>query len=226
MIQINLLPDIKIKFMKTKRTERIVVFVCGIISAVSIIAIIVLYLTVDVFQKNHLNSVASQIKSESSSIKNDADVNKIITIQQQLKSLPSLYSNRNNPYEIFNILQQSTSKGITISTFNINYQTGALTFGGSADNLLDGNVFYNQLLYSTYSLEKGAQQPLFGGVTISGLSGSSSSSTASGASINYTVKATVPVALFKTGANVAISVPNKDVTQSTLNQPSASTFTK
>ena len=161
MIQINLLPDVKIKFMKTKRTERVVVFICGIISAISIVAIVVLYLTVDVFQKNHLNSVATQITSESASIKNDADVNKIITIQQQLKSLPGLYANRNNPYEIFNILQQSTSKGITISTFNINYQTGALTFGGSADNLLDGNVFYNQLLYSTYSLDKGPQEPLF-----------------------------------------------------------------
>jgi hypothetical protein len=226
MIQINLLPDVKLKYIKTKRTERIVVFVCGIISTVSIVSIIVLYLTVDVFQKNHLNTVANQITSESATIKNDADVNKIITIQQQLKSLPSLYSNRNNPYEIFNILQQSTSKGITISTFNINYQTGALTFGGTADSLLDGNVFYNQLLYATYSLDKGAQQPLFGGVSISGLSGTTTSSATSSASISYTVKATVPVTLFKTGANVVVSVPNKDVTQSTLNQPSASTFTK
>jgi len=226
MIQINLLPDVKLKFIKTKRTERIVVFVCAIISAISIVSIIVLYLSVDVFQKNHLNSVANQITSESTTIKNDADVNKIITIQQQLKSLPALYANRNNPYEIFNILQQSTSKGITISTFNINYQTGALTFGGTTDNLLDGNVFYNQLLYATYSLDKGAQQPLYGGVTISGLSGLTSSSATNNAPINYSVKATVPVALFKNGASVVISVPNKDVTQSTLNQPSASTFTK
>jgi hypothetical protein len=240
MIQVNLLPDIKLKFIKAKRTERLVLFISVIVCSACIAAMIMLYLTVDVFQKNSLKSTANTISQKSNSLETNNDVNKIITIQQQLRSLPALYKARNNPSSILGYLQQVVSPGITISQFTINYNTGALTIGGTADTLLDGNVFYNQLQYAQYTTDGKTTggSNLFTSVVFTGLTGSggsTSSGTASSSSattnkLQYTATANMPPSIFLKGVNVNIHIPAKNVTQSTLDQPtnipSASTFTK
>jgi hypothetical protein len=241
MIQVNLLPEIKLKYIKAKKTERLVLFVSVIICAACIAVMVLLYLTVDVFQKNSLTSTANKITADSSQLQSNTNLNKIITIQQQLNSLPNLYKARNNPASILSYLGQVASPGITISTFTINYQTGALTLSGTAPNLLAGNVFYNTMLYAQYTTNGSSTggSNLFSNVMFSGLtsapsgssSGSSSSSTSSSNStVTYSATATMPSSLFLNGVNVHIYIPSKDVTKSALEQPtaipSASTFTK
>ena len=228
MIQLNLLPDVKIEFIKAKRLQRIVLFITIITSAAAITVFIILYILVDVTQKNHLASISQKIVTESNQISSNSDVNKIISIQERLSNtdgLPSLYSNRINAPVIFDYLNQVIAKGITIDNVTINYQTGALSFGGKADTLLDGNIFNQQLQRATYHLKSstGSEINLLQGVIMTGLTSNVSVDTTKNSTssnkIAYSVTAIISPSLFKKDVNPVINVPNQNVTPSTIDQP-------
>ncbi len=226
MIQLNLLPELKTKYIKTKRSERAILFVTITTSLIALTILIVTYLAVDVYQKNHLANISDQIKTDSAKITSNADVNKMITIQNRLDSntaLPSLYKDRISPTLIFDYLKKVVTPGITISTITIDYKTGVLGFSGKANSLLEGNVFYNTLLYAKYS-PTAASQPtlLFQGTQMTGLNAApaDTGNAKTQDKISYSVTTRIPTNLFINNVDPStISVPQKDVTRSTLDQP-------
>ena len=223
MIQLNLLPDVKIKYIKTKRNQRVVVLAASISSAIAIVILIILYLSVDVYSKNNLEKLSASITADSQKIILNKDVNKIITIQNRLNSsdgLPSLYKARINPVLIFDYLRKVSTPGVTIENVSMNYTTGLLSFSGKANSIIDGNVFYNQLLFATYTpLGSKSNILLFTNPIISGLTAPAPDAKPTD-KLSYSVTTTIPTSLFTNNmSDSSINVKQQDVTKSTLDQP-------
>ena len=62
MIQFNLLPDVKLEYIKAKRTKRSVMLVSIIATGVALGISIMLFLTVSVLQKQHINNLNNDIQ--------------------------------------------------------------------------------------------------------------------------------------------------------------------
>ena len=96
MIQFNLLPDVKLEYIKAKKSKRLVALISTLTCAVAIALVVLLFTVVNVFQKQHLSDLNADIKKYSTSLKNTKDLDKILTIQNQLKSFLSRFNQRSS----------------------------------------------------------------------------------------------------------------------------------
>ena len=141
MIQFNLLPDVKLKYIKTQRTKRVVMVGSLIAASVSVALFVVLFLSVQVAQKKHLNDLSRDITKQVSTLSGTQDVNKILTIQNQLNSLPKLHADKPITSRIFGYIAQVTPTQASISLLNVDFTLDTITVTGSADSVVTVNKF-------------------------------------------------------------------------------------
>lgn len=152
MIQLNLLPKVKLDFVKAKRTQRLTLLVAIIVSAVSIGIFVILFITT-LAQKKHSNNLSESIKSETAKLKQVQDLNKIITIQNQLNSLPELHKSKPVATRLFDFIKKVTPDKITIESFDIDFSQeneGMIKISGQADTVASVNIFMDTLKFTTY----------------------------------------------------------------------------
>ncbi|MGF7229200.1 MAG: hypothetical protein ACQR33_04410, partial [Candidatus Saccharibacteria bacterium] len=94
MIQFNLLPDIKQQFLKAQRQKHLVVFIATIASVATVALFVVMLLIAQVWQKKSISDLNSDIKKYSNQLSGTSDINKILTVQNQLKSLTALHDKK------------------------------------------------------------------------------------------------------------------------------------
>lgn len=150
MIQFNLLPDIKLDYIKTRRTKRLVVIVSLFAAGVTLTALIIMFLTVQVAQKKHITDLNNDIKSQEKTLSNTTDLNKILTIQNQLNNLPQLQQNKPLTSRLFGYIQQVTPNLAPISSINIDFVANTVIMSGTADSLPTINQFADTLKFATY----------------------------------------------------------------------------
>ena len=141
MIQFNLLPDVKLQYIKSQRTKRLVMVVSLVAAAVSITLVTVLFLTVQVAQKKHLTDLSGDIAKQTKTLNSTEDLNKILTIQNQLNSLTTLHQKKPVASRLFGYIQQVTPVQASIAKLDIDFSLNTLTISGSADTLLVANQF-------------------------------------------------------------------------------------
>jgi hypothetical protein len=96
MIEFNLLPDVKLAFIKTRRTKRLVILTSGVLSVAALVIFVFLLFYVDVIQKQHVDSLGSNITKEQSLLGNTGNLDKTLTIQTGRYTLISI-PGRNYP---------------------------------------------------------------------------------------------------------------------------------
>src|SRR5687768_790771 len=94
MIQFNLLPDIKIQYLKAKRQKHMVMLGAVAAIIVSLAVFIVLITVVYGLQKKNLSDLNTDIKTASEELRDTKDLTKILTVQNQLKALPALHDQK------------------------------------------------------------------------------------------------------------------------------------
>lgn len=151
MIQFNLLPDVKLDYIKTRRTKRLVVIISLSAAGVSLAVLIIMFLTVQVAQKKHLADLSKDIKSQESALTSTPDLDKILTIQNQLKSLPTLDANKPVTSRLFGYVQQVTPVQADISKLDLDFSANTMVISGSATDLATANKFADTLKFATYS---------------------------------------------------------------------------
>jgi hypothetical protein len=215
MIQFNLLPDIKQEFVKVNRTKRIVIII-SVLASAALLLVFILLLSWDGLQKKNLSDINKDIATNKSTLTGTSDLNGILTIQNQLNSLPALYKQDPVASQLFGYLTQITPSTATISSLTINFGQDSVQISGSADSLATVNVFADILKFTTYSLSSpaGATSPTaFSNVVLSSFSvGTADTGTAYSFTFNY-----VPT-LFSS-SSVNIYVPPKTTTRSVIDQP-------
>lgn len=150
MIQFNLLPDVKLQYIRARRLKRTAILISSTVAAASLFFLVLMFVAVSVFQRNYLRALSSDITKYGEQLKNVQDLDKILTVQNQLNSLPALYDQSPKTSRLFGYIQQITPNSATISELTVNFTDNKLSIKGTAVSLEIVNKFTDTLKFTTY----------------------------------------------------------------------------
>lgn len=202
MIQFNLLPDVKLEYVKTQRTKHLLTLVSFLVSIASIAVLIISTTTVDVVQKKSLRDENRDIARYSAQLKSTPDLNKILTVQNQLKTLSTLHDQKPVTSRLFSYISQVTPAQASLNQLNIDFSANTLSIGGSAPSLDVVSTYTDTLKATKYAVvgAGGGAKPAFSGVVLSSFGRDDQGAT-------FTITCAFDPLIFSTDDNVTLSVP-------------------
>jgi Tfp pilus assembly protein PilN len=218
MIEFNLLPDVKQQFIKARRTKRLIISVSFIAAAVALFIFIFLLVFVDVFQKARISNLHNQIASSKSQIQGKSNLNEILTIQNQLKTLPSIYGSLPASNRLSNYLTELIPANATISSLSLNYSTNNILISGAADSSATVAQLVDTLKFATYTLNGQGSTPAFSAVAVTSIA-LNTSATSGSSKTTYALSFNFDPKLFNPSDNTQLVVPSLTTNRSILNQP-------
>lgn len=215
MVQFNLLPDIKIQYLKARRQKR--VFMLGstiaIVATASLLVLLVSF--VFVVQRKSINDLNTDINAQTTELRSTPELDKILTVQNQLKALPDLHDKKAVANRLFGYVSQVTPADASIARINVDFIENTLTLTGSAASLEAVNVFADTLKFTTYNTADDKQEKTaFSEVVLTNFGRDSKIAT-------YTITVKFDPAIFSELEEVTLTVPNIVTTRSEVAQPSA-----
>jgi hypothetical protein len=215
MIQFNLLTDVKLEYIKSKQLQRTVMLIATIITASAVGLLILLILIVYGLQKKHISDQTVDIKKYSQELQNTQDLNKKLTVQNQLDSLPGLHNDKVVATRLFSYLGQLTPAQASITKFDIDYAANTMIFTGTADSLSTVNKFADTLKFTTYKTEANTtDKPAFSKVVLNTFARTDKDA-------SYQIDATFDTAIFNSTNDVTLTVPKIISTRSETEKPEA-----
>jgi len=213
MIQFNLLPDVKMEYMKTRRTKRLVIAISITASVTSLVILISLLMVVLVFQKKYMNDLSKDIATYSKDLQATTDIDKILTVQNQLNSLTALHKDKPDVNRVFPYFKAVTPLQASIASLVIDYSEGTITINGSADSLVTVNKFVDTLKFTDFTHEDETKRA-FSEVVLTAFGRADK-----GAS--YTLSLKFDPIIFSNTEKVTLKVPDKITTRSETEKPAA-----
>lgn len=159
MTQFNLLPDVKLEYVRTQRTKHFLTFVSVVVSAVSITILVTAFTTVDVIQKKSLHDENNDIARYSEQLKAVPNLNQILTVQNQLNTLTSLHEKKPVTSRLFTYISQVTPAQASLNELNVDFSANTLTIGGKAPSLDVVSAFTDALKTTEYSVAASNSTP-------------------------------------------------------------------
>lgn len=219
MIQLNLLPDIKLDYIKAQRSHRLVISIAGVTTIAAVVLLGIL-LSVSGLQKKHLNDLSKDINSQSTKLSKETDIGKILTVQNQLESLTTLHSGKPAASRLFDYLNQVTPANLDISSFTTDFTLQTASITGSADTISNVNKYVDTLKFTTYDSDSGTKKtPAFSNVVLSSFALTSGQQQAVNHPANYTITLSYDVNIFDITQKIKLTVPSLVTTRSQLEQP-------
>jgi Tfp pilus assembly protein PilN len=219
MIQFNMLPDVKQQFLKAEQNRKTAVTAGILITAASVFIFTILFMSVNVFQKKNLSDINKDIKSASDQLKSTTDLNKVLTVQNQLKSLPALQEQKPVASRLFKYLSAVTPANISIGDLEVDFDENTMRITGTADSLQSVNKFVDTLKFTTYSVvpDDGSTPPAstqkpFSSVVLSNFTRNEKEAT-------YTISLAYDPVIFSSDSNVVLTVPKIISTRSETEKP-------
>lgn len=227
MISINLLPDVKLQFLKTQRTKYRFISIAVVSSVVALALVILMAVYVKGVQRLQLSKTRDSVKTNQNKLTSDKDAVKVATIQNQLVSLTSLTNKKSIMSRTFGYLQSIIASNIGLSSVNVDPSTSTITITGSTDSYKTANAFADVLKHAKLSYKDSNDQTQsttpFTNVVFASLgSGSASNGTSS---VSFSVSFTYDSSLFDGSiSQPKISIPSLNTAQ--INQPDTKTTTQ
>lgn len=150
MIQFNLLPDVKLQYLRARRVKRLVSFISIVVGAVSLFIFLLALVTVDVVQKKNMHDLTGDITTKSNQLKSTKNINKILTVQNQLNTLTSLHDQKVVASRLFGDIAKVTPAQVTISNLQLDFTANTATISGEAPTLDGVNAYTDTLKATTY----------------------------------------------------------------------------
>ena len=217
MIQLNLLPDVKMQYIKAQRTKNMVLSTAIIISLASV-GLLILLLLVGGVQKKHISDLNKDIKADTATLQKQPDIEKILTVQNQLQRLTELHESKPAVSNLFVYLNQVTPTQVDITEFTIDFTANTASVTGTADSLSSVNKYVDTLKFTTFTTEENSTpQKAFSDVVLSSFSLSTSGQIKRAAS--YTITMAYNPTIFDVTQKVSLSVPKLTTTRSALEKP-------
>jgi Tfp pilus assembly protein PilN len=219
MIELNLLPDVKLEYIKTQRARRLTFSVALLVAAVAV-ALLIILLGVDGLQKKHLSDLNSDISSESSKLQGEPNINQILTVQNQLQSLTALHASKPAASRVFDYLNSLTPVTVSIDNFTIDFTQQTVTITGAADALSSINQYVDTLKNATYTSDTPGSKssPAFSNVVLSSFGLNSNTQDKSQAA-EYTIALSYDKSIFDITQKITMTVPSEVTTRAGLQQP-------
>lgn len=215
MVQFNLLPDIKIQYLKARRQKRLFMLSSTIVIIATIVVITLLGSFVFGVQRKSINDLNKDIDRKGNQLTSTEDLNKILTVQNQLRALPGLHDDKAVSTRLFGYVSQVTPSDATIARLNINFLENTITVSGSATSLEVVNVFTDTLKFTQYNTKNDTtEKQAFSEVVLSNFGRDEKLAT-------YTITAKFDPIIFSELEEVTLTVPNIVTTRSEVAQPAA-----
>jgi len=202
MIQFNLLPDIKIQYLKARRQKHLVMLASTIVTIVSVAVLVFLISIVFGLQKKNISDLSRDIKTDSAELKDTKNLNRMLTVQNQLTSLPALHDAKPVTTRVYGFMTQVTPTSASISRMSADFTLHTMQISGVADSLSTVNSFVDALKYATYhtAAAPGVETSAFSSVVLSNFARDKTAS--------FTITLNFDPALFSEASDVTLSVPN------------------
>jgi len=201
MVQFNLLPNVKLEYVKTQRTKRMLTLTSVVVSIAGLVLLALSFMTVDVVQKKSLHDLNNDITRYSTQLKSVKDLDKILTVQNQLSTLTGLHDQKPVTSRLFSYISQMTPANASLSQLSIDFSANTLTVGGSAPTL-DAVSTYTDTLKATRYKASGSTNSThaFSNVVLSSFGRTDSGAT-------FIITTTFDPAIFNTANNITLTVP-------------------
>lgn len=136
MIQVNLVPDVKLELVSAQRHRNVVISFAIISIIASAVVLLVLGLVIG-GQVWRDNSLSNQITKKDNEFQSIEDIEKTVTIQNQLTSIQSTHEQKLMSSRIFDLLAEASAKGtdnsVTMNSFAIDTSTQTITLLAQTD---------------------------------------------------------------------------------------------
>lgn len=220
MTQFNLLPAIKLEYLKAEKARRLVISISALITVAAVVLAGILFSWTEL-QKSQINSLAADIQHQSSILR-QKNLNEILTIQNQISTLTKLHEQEPNVANLATYLYQTIPTTVSLSSLSIDFNADTISMSGNANSLATVNQLIDSLKFATFSVNGvTAAKPPFSNIVLSDFgvaqTGTSQSSTATTAT--FTIDLNFNRELFNNTVNITLTVPSKVTTRSQLEQP-------
>ena len=219
MIQFNLLPDVKLDYIKAQSMRRLIISVSVLVGFVAVV-ILGLLIGANQLGKKHLGDLSRDIASESRKLQNEPQINNILTVQNQLESLTTLHGGKPAVSRTFDYLNSLTPAHISITSYTTDLTMDTVIITGTADSLSTVNQYVDTLKFTTYTVSGAStatKPPAFSNVVLSSFGLVSGSKTDQAASFSVSLK--YDPAIYDITKTVTLTVPKIVTTRSGINQP-------
>jgi len=213
MIQFNLLPDVKLNYIRARRLKRTVVVASIAVGSASLTVLTILVLLVNFWQVARIDGLKRSIDGNVKKLQSIQDLDKILTVQNQLNSLPGLHDQKPVTTRLFGYISQLTPSSAAISETKLDFDTNTITISGSADSLATVNRYVDTLKFTTYKVKDAKDSPkAFDSVVLSNFGKDDKGAT-------YEITAQFDKAIFDSVNPVVLKVPDIISTRSETEKP-------
>ena len=229
MIQFNLLPDVKLEYIKARRTKQTVIMVSIIVASASLVIFVLLFSVVNFVQKTHLSNVQRDIDTSKKQLDKQPELAKILTIQNQLNSLPALHKSKPVASRVFSYVQQVTPQNASVSSLTVNFKDKTIKIEGAADSLATVNTFTDTLKFTNFTIVSASDTtpsaadkkvtPAFSSVVLADFATGGKTVKDKKKAATYSITLKYDAAIFSGDKDVKLQVSSKITTRSETEKP-------
>ena len=214
MVQFNLLPSVKLEYIKATRTKRPVTSVAIIASCVALSIMVLLFINVNVVQKRHISNLTEDIQTKVSELEAIEDIDKVLTVQNQLSALTALHEQKPAAERVIPYLSKVTPQAASVSQSKVDFETSTMDISGTSDSLVTVNKFVDTLKFTKYTVgDSTEQKPAFLEVVLASFSVDSEG-------VTYQINFKFDPTIFDNTKQINLVVPNTVTTRSQTEKPS------
>lgn len=207
MIQFNLLPQVKVDYIKTKRLKRTIIGI-SILAIIASVILLVVTFSLKSFQSRHLTNLDKNIAELTAELEATPELNKIISVQNQLNTLPTLYDGRPAVKRLPGYLDQTTPTNVGLTEVGVDFSTNFIEVSGMAENLEAVNRYLDTLKFTGYKIEGSEDTlPAFKDVVVTSFGRSDENA-------SFTATFTFDPVIFNGAQNVSLVIPSIVTTRS------------
>lgn len=166
-VQFNLLPDVKMTYVKAQRSQKLITSVAVLLSGGAIAALVLLFVSVNLVQKKQLGDANKDIVRYTAQLKKVPSIDDALTSQNQLSSLTGLHDSKHMSSRLFTYLDGVSPPDISFSRITLDFSVNKLVMSGKASSAYSINKFVDTLRFTQYKMGKdsGERNKAFNGVT-------------------------------------------------------------
>jgi hypothetical protein len=158
MIEINLVPDVKMELLRAERMRTTVISICTIVAIGSGALVVLMGMYVMGAQAVLKNEADKTITREFNNLKSKSDLDKVLTIQNQLAKISQVHVAspvNSRVFDVVSMLVQSSGHGVNISKVRIDNKAKTITLEGqSPEGYLALEAFKKTILKTKFEYSK------------------------------------------------------------------------
>ncbi len=218
MIQFNLLPDVKLEYIKARQTKRMVIVIALIAGVFTFSIFALLFINVNFVQTKHLSNLTKEIEENTAKLESIEDIDKVLTIQNQLKALTPLHEKKPASDRALSYISQVTPQKASVSQIQVNFDEQKVAINGTTDTLVNVNKFVDTLKFTKYTTSDSEEQlNAFSQVVLTSFS-------VAGDQVTYQIDFKYDPPIFDNTKTIKLVIPNIISTRSETEKPSENLF--